>query len=460
MPSRETLIQRIGSFGEALDGATLSAPVIEALKVATLDSLGVILAGSSQPISRLVIEAFAGASGGPAATILCQPAGSTTMMVAALANGTMAHACDYDDASFSMWGHATAPVLPAALAVAETRDLPGRDFLAALALGLEVEKTLGLAIQPEHYTLGWHPTGTLGVFGAATGAAKALGLDREGIAAALGIAASRAAGIRANVGTMIKPLHAGFASRDGVEAALLASAGVRPNPKALEGADGFFQTHAPRHGDLESVTDRLGDPFEVLSPGLVYKLYPCCSDLHASIEAMLALRTEHRFGPEDVRRIRCGVTPIAANNAPYHDPRTPLEAKFSQEYVLAATLVRGHLGPDEFTTAAIQDPAIRAAVSRVDVFLAPELSGEDSVSFAAPAIVSVETMDGRVLQREVRQMRGHPGNPLSATDLTEKFVACATAVLGVARSHAVKALVMRLDTLPSIRELVTALASP
>lgn len=460
MPPRETLIHRIASFGEALDGATLATPLCEALKLAVLDSLGVMLAGSSQPISRTVIQAFAGVSGGPAATILCRSPGSTTMSVAALVNGTMAHACDYDDASFTMWGHATAPVLPAALAAAETRDLPGRDFLAALALGLEVEKALGSAIQPEHYQLGWHPTGTLGVFGAAVGAAKALGLERGRLAAALGIAASRAAGIRANVGTMIKPLHVGFAARDGVEAALLASLGVQPSPKALEGVDGFFQAYAPGHGDLEWITDRLGRPFEVLSPGLVYKLYPCCGDLHASVEALLSLRAEHRLGPEDVRRIRCGITPLAANNAPYHDPQTPLEAKFSQEYVLAAALVRGHLGLKEFTTAAIRDPAIRAALSRIDVVLAPELAGADAVSFATPAIVSIETMDGRLLQREVRHMRGHPENPLSAADLTDKFLMCATDVLGVARSHAVEALVMNLDKMPSIRQLVMALSSP
>lgn len=459
MSSGEMLIQRIGAFGEGLDGASLAAPVLEALKLATLDSIGVILAGSSQPISRTVVQTFAGVSGGPAATILCQPPGSTTMTAAALANGTMAHACDYDDASFSMWGHATAPVLPAALAAAETRDLPGRDFLAALALGLEVEKAMGLAAQPEHYTLGWHPTATLGVFGAAAGAAKALGLTREKIAAALGIAASRSAGIRANVGTMVKPLHAGFAARDGLEAALLASAGVHPSPTALEGPDGFFQAYAPGHGDLERVADGLGNPFEVLSPGLVYKLYPCCGDLHASIEALLALRTEHRLGPDDVRRIRCGVTLLAANNAPYRDPQTPLEAKFSQEYVLAAALVRGRLGLDEFTTAAIRDPAIRTVLSRVEVVPAPELAGPDSVSFASPAMLSIETRDGRVLRGEVRQMRGHPANPLSATDLREKFMSCAADVLGVVRSRAVRALVMKLDELPSIRELVAALSS-
>jgi 2-methylcitrate dehydratase PrpD len=455
-----TLIESLAEFSEGINSSVLSASVETALKVAVLDCLGVTIAGALEPVSRAVLRLVNQGPERQDATIIGHLPRASSIEAAALANGTMAHACDYDDSSFTMWGHATAPVLPAILAVAEMRDSSGRDVLVGLAVALEVEKALGLAVQPVHYKLGWHPTGTLGVFGATAGAAKLLSLDKMATEAAFGIAASRAAGVRANVGTMTKPLHVGFAARDGITAAMLASAGVTASTSALEGPNGFFSTYAPGTEDVRWIGQRLGSPFEVVSPGLVYKLYPCCADLHASIDAMLDLKQECLLEPNSVRRVRCGITPLAADNAPYRDPKTPLEAKFSQEYVLAAALVRGHLGLKEFTLDAINDRSIREVRRRVEVYVAPELSGPDSVQFASPAIVDVETSDGQRLRKLVRHMRGHPSNPLAASDLEDKFAACTEGILNSAVVRHVIETVRDLHALRSIRPLMAALGCP
>jgi 2-methylcitrate dehydratase PrpD len=416
-----------------------------------------MVAGASEPVSQAVVKVLNRGPQCQEATIIGQPPQSSSVEAAAFANGTMAHACDFDDSSFTMWGHATAPALPAILAVAEMRDASGSAVLGALTVSLEVEKALGLASQPAHYKLGWHPTGTLGVFGAAAGATKVMDLDRTATTAALGIAASRAAGVRANVGTMTKPLHVGFAAQDGVIAASLASAGVTASIRALEGPNGFFEVYAPGTEDVGWIAQRLGNPFEIVSPGLVYKLYPCCADLHASIDAILDLRQEHLLGPHRVRRIRCGITPLAADNAPYHDPKTPLEAKFSQEYVLAAALVRGRLGLKEFTPDTLHDPWIRDVLTRVEVYVAPELSGPDSVEFASPAVVDVETTEGRRMRKLVRHVRGRASRALTANELEDKFAACTEALLTPSVVRRVIETVRDLDALPSIRPLMKIL---
>jgi 2-methylcitrate dehydratase PrpD len=460
LPARPaaSAIERVAAGVASLRFDALDAATVSALKMAVLDCLAVMIAGADEDVSAAVGR-LAREAAPPEATIVRLP-GRVSAAAAALANGTMAHACDYDDSSFSMWGHATGPVLASVLAMAEQRNTGGRRLLAAVAAGLEVEKIFGLATQPGHYRIGWHPTGTLGVFGATAGAASAAGCDTATTGAALGIAASRAAGVRANVGTMVKPLHVGFAARDGVEATRLAELGVTSSATAFEGADGFLQCYAPGGSIADSILASFARPFEVIRPGLVYKLYPCCADLHASVDAILELRAEHGIAPAAVRRIRCGVTPLAAGNAPYPEPKTPLQAKFSQEYVLAAALVRGRLGLREFEPESLGDPAIDRVRRLVEARISPELSGADSVSFASPADVEIELMDGTRVRKLVRALRGHPDNPLSMADIEAKFSGCIDGRIDPARGARILDIVGDLDRLPSVRILGALLGEP
>ena len=458
MLATTNLESRIADWIFRLDARTLPSAVIEKLKLATLDTFAAMLSGVTEPVTQKVVAFVVEPDGRGEASIIGQRARARSVG-AALANGTMAHACDYDDSSWTMWGHPTAPVLAAVLAVAEQRNLSGIDLLSGIAVGLEIEKTLGLGCQPEHYNRGYHPTGSLGVFGAAAGAAKMLGLSPDQIRMGLGISASRAAALRGNSGTMTKPLHVGFAARDGVEAAALAGAGVTASPSAVSGALGFFDVCAPDHGDLDWIADRLGNPFDVIDPGLSPKLYPSCSETHSAVDAILAMRAEG-LKPGDVRKIRAGITPAARDGLVYSNPTTPLQAKFSQEYCLAAPLIRGKLGLAEFDLAVVQDPAIRAMIARVEVAVHPDLSGPDSVSFSSPAIVEVETHDGRTLRKLVREMKGHPKNPIPASDIEAKFIECGDRVLPRDMVRRALAKIQKLDQLASIKDLIDDLQPP
>ncbi len=446
----------IGEFVHALDHRALTDEVLAPLRLAALDCLACILSGRWEAVSLKAIEhATRQGQVGPASII--GHAARVTVEGAALANGTMGHACDYDDVSLTMWGHATAPVLPAVLAIAEARDLSGQDLLLAFLAGLEVEVRLGAAAAPVHYESGWHPTSAVGVFGAAIGAAKALGLERDGIGNAIGIAASRAAGLRENFGTMTKPLHVGFAARDGAEAALLAAAGVTGARHALDGTYGFLAVLAPGHRSPDALPGRLGKPFDIAEPGLAYKMYPSCSDTHPSVDAALALRERHGIEPETIRRVRAGVTPIVDANLTYHDPKTPLEGKFSLEFCIAAALARGRLGLAEFQSGVVEDSLIQRLIASIEVWYDPELRREGELTFCSPASLEIETEDGQSFRAVETSARGHPDKPMSRAELEAKFAECAETVLdGDATARAIE-IIGRLEAVASVRELTGAL---
>jgi 2-methylcitrate dehydratase PrpD len=452
--SGEPLARAVARFVAGLDGASLPTPVTAALTLAVMDCLASALAGAREPVSRKVLELAAGGLDGEAAVVGHRRRAAAAQ--AALVNGTMAHACDFDDTSEAMCGHPTAPTLPAILALAEARRRSGRDVLAALAAAIEVETKLGRAAAHEVYRKGWHATAAFGVLGAAAGAAKVLALGADGVAAALGIAASRAAGLRANIGSMTKPLHVGFAARDGVEAALLAEAGVTANVSALDGPCGFLATFAPGY-DASVAVGGLGSPFEVIDPGIAFKKYPSCWDTHAAVDAVLALKRAHGLAADGIAEIRCRLAPGMGADLAYREARTPLEGKFSMEFCLAAALVRGRLTPAEFVQDVVDDAAVRRLSGRVLRLVDPALADPDPRSFCAAARVEIDTAGGRTVERTVRHMRGHPRNPMSAAEFEEKFAACARGVLDAGRAQEALGLIAALATLPDVRPLMAAL---
>jgi 2-methylcitrate dehydratase PrpD len=449
------------SFSDALAGycvglqaSDLSGGVVERLRLAVLDGMASMLAGVNEPVARQVLDYVlaAGCAGGCSIIGYQQRLRATD---AALVNGTVAHACDYDDSSWTMWGHPTAPLLPAVLAAAEEHDASGSEVLVAFLAGLEVEKSLGIAMQPEHYRRGWHPTATLGLFGAVAGAGKILGLARGEFAQAFGLAASMTAGLRCNAGYGTKPLHTGFAARGGLEAATLARAGVTANPFAFEGNGGIFELYGQRHVDLETdALKRLGNPFEVEAPGLSPKLYPCCSDIHCAIDAVFDLRHRHGFTPAQILAIRCHVAPIAEPNVRRRDPKTPTEAKFSLNYCVASAVIRDDVSLGRFTDTALADPAVRAFMERVTAIADPLLAPGGTDSFSSPALVEIDLADGSTLQMHLREMRGHPDRPLVVSDYVAKFRQCAQPVLDRTHAEELAEALGRLESLPSIRGIM------
>jgi 2-methylcitrate dehydratase PrpD len=227
---------------------------------------------------------------------------------AALANGTAAHALDFDDMCFVSLAHPSAPLVPAVIAAGEIAGASGRAVLDAYIIGFEIQARLGRLMNPRHYQRGWHCTSTLGAISAAAGASRLFGLDAAATEHALAIAASSASGLKENFGTMVKPLHAGLAARDGVMAALLAKGGLTGSAKAIDGPQGYLRAFDSEGTDLANAVGDLGSRWEILDTGITVKLYPSCAGTHPTLDALLDLaRAAWLYGSRRrSHRGRCG----------------------------------------------------------------------------------------------------------------------------------------------------------
>lgn len=431
----------VATFVSAVD---VPAEAREAALRSVLDTVGVLLAGVGEPVVRAVATEFASAPG-PATLLGFGRRASAT--AAALVNGTAAHAIDYDDVHTHVRGHPSACVLPAALAAAEQCGLGGVELLDAYLIGVEVACRVGTAVGASR---SFHNTSTLGVLGAAAAAARALALDPGRTAAALGIAVSSAGGLRSNFGTMTKALHAGYAARDGLAAALLARAGVDAAPNALES---FVAAFGPG-----GAVGGLGEPWAIVTPGMAIKKYPCCNRGHRAVDGVLDIVRALDLAPEQVLavevRMPAGQVDADGRVGPmsYPRPRTGLEAKFSMPYVIAAAVVDRGLPMAAFT----DDGVHRHRVQELMALVRP-VNRDDADDHVD---VVLTCRDSRVGRRTVRFTRGDPrgGEPLGWAEVLAKYADCAGTVLppdAVARSAA---LVRDLDRLPDLTELTGTLA--
>ena len=421
--------------------------------VAVLDTVGVALAGASEPAS-LIVSTVVSAEGGDACAVF-GTVGRASMSGAALANGTAAHALDYDDMCFVSLAHPSAPLVPAVLAAGESEGLAGRDVLDAYVVGFEIEARLGALMNPRHYQRGWHCTSTLGTIGAAAAVSRLLRLDARAAGHALAIAASQASGLKENFGTMVKPLHAGLAARNGVLAALLARGGMTASELALDGPQGFLHAMDAEGTALADAIADLGSRWEILDTGITVKLYPSCAGTHPTLDAILHLRRRDGFLADDVERIEVDVDSIVPTILIYDRPTTGLEGKFSLPFCAAAAVAFGRVGTDTFEAATLTDPRVATLMPRVSMRV------DTALDRGAPALtharVHITLRDGRVLTQEARGARGYPENPASDTELDEKFMACARRALPEDGARRALGLLRSIDTLPDVRPLTAAL---
>ena len=444
---------RLARFGTA---CTVPEGARAAAASAFLDTVGVTLAGARDPAGRIVQQLVATESAGDC-VVLGTPhrAGAGG---AALANGTAAHALDFDDMCFVSLAHPSAPLVPAALAAAEVTRASGRAVLEAYAIGFEIEARLGRLMNPRHYERGWHCTSTLGTIGAAAAVSRLFGLDTPAAAHALAIAASMASGLKENFGSMVKPLHAGLAARNGVIAAGLAQAGMTATLQAFEGPQGFLRAFDSAGDALADAIADLGTRWEILETGITVKLYPSCAGTHPTIDTVLDLRREYGFTGADVERIDVDVDSITPTILIYPRPRSGLEAKFSMPFCAAAAAVCGRIGIDTFEDAALANPDLDALVPRVTMRVDPSFDG------AAPPLtqarVRVALRDGRLLERVACGARGYPERPPTREDLAAKFLSCATRALPEADALRALERLRSLETLDDARALTECLACP
>jgi 2-methylcitrate dehydratase PrpD len=318
-----------------------------------------------------------------------------------------------------------------------------------------VEGRLGRAMNPRHYQRGWHCTSTLGTIGAAAAASRLLGLAAAAAGHALAIAASEASGLKENFGTMVKPLHAGLAARNGVVAALLAQAGMTASGAAIDGPQGFLRVMDSEQPSLEAFAADLGTRWEIAETGITVKLYPSCAGTHPTLDALLDLRRQHGFDARDVEAIEIGVDPIVPTILLYDRPSSGLEGKFSMPFCAAAAVVRGQVGIDTFDTATLRDPAIVAMQSRVTMRV------DDTLDASAPSLtqarVTVRLLDGRVLTASANGARGYPERPPSDEELSAKFLSCATQTLSVSQADAALQMLREIESIQDMRTLTAQL---
>lgn len=447
----------------------LDAEVLKLSKRCLIDGLGVMLAGSEQP-GMAPLDGFITAEGGSGQSRLLGAAGRRVPATrAALWAGTAGHAMDWDDTQlaegpgrpYGLLMHPTVPPLAAALTVSdlvaaeEGRPVDGKRFLTAFNAGFEVACKIAEAINPDHYMRGFHTSGTIGTFAAAATAAKLLGLDAAGIARALGVAASMAAGIRAGFGTMTKPMHVGRAAENGVTAALLVRGGFTANEEALDGKWGYLAVAGPG-GDPALVRERFGKPFTMASPGISIKPYPSGVLTHPSMDALLFLLRDESIGPNDVERVTLRAGRNVLGPIRYRIAKTELEGKFSFAFLLSAIILRGRCGKAEFTDAFVASPDCQAMQERVETAFDQQI--EDMGWERIRSKVVVETKDGRTLERWADEnYRGSPHNPLSDEEVEGKFRDCAAGLLDDAKVGAALQAVWDCETLADAGTLLTLL---
>src|SRR4051812_22866401 len=443
----------------------LPADVVSATKLRVLDVIGLALAGAETPFGRSVRDAVVAMSAGAGAGS-CRILGtrdSTNVTMAAFANGAFSQALEYDDTHNESIVHMSSPSVAAALAIADTAQISGRDLITAIAVGNEISCRAGSVAPGQFHRRGFHPSGLFATFGVAYLAGRLLRLDAEGMARAAGICGSFASGILECWvdGTQTKFLHPGWSAQSGIVSAFLAAAGTTGPAQVFEGRWGLFATHlqddnAPKN--LARLTDALGTRWD--SRNSSFKPFPAAHVLHPYIDAILRIRHAHGVAPQDVASIDCPVAafiiPIVCE--PIDEKLTPASdshGRVSLQYSIAEAMTRGSLGKTAYSGANLRDPEILGLARRVRFNADPDFPGPGRFK----GTVTVTLKDGRTITEVEDYNRGSAENPMTDADLRAKFDENAAGFLDAAARDAVADAVNRLETLTDARALVDLVAN-
>jgi len=447
-----SLTEQLARFAAETRIEDIPAVIMLGSRDALMDTLGAAMAGTREEVCGIA-ERFVRETGARPEVSVWGKNIATSPLEAAFANGISAHALDFDDSIPTLRGHPSATMLAAALAVGEATHASGAAVLASHAIGLEIAGKLGRMLGDDHYHRGWHTSATVGVFSSATVAARLWGLDALGMQTAWGLAASQMSGLVRNFGTMTKPFHLGQTARAGVLSAWLARAGFTADTQIFDGPHNMQQTYAGADGiDLELLLKKLAQPWEMIEPGIAVKRWPCCYGNHRPITGLLALRAEHHIQADEIDSIE--VAFVEGNDAALISthPQTGLEAKFSIEYVAAATMIDGRITLDSFTDEMVQRPALRALMAKVRRARIPAAETPPGSVFVK---VAITTERGR-FETRVENPPGSRLEPMNESDRYEKFMDCAQRVLSSEQALTLHALIDGCVKLDDISILVRA----
>jgi 2-methylcitrate dehydratase PrpD len=441
----------IANFAGSLTLETVPQAAIDAAKRSIIDTLAVTVAGTRSRAGLSAIKAFASTASEGTASVWGTPC-TAHPSIAALVNGTMAHALDFDDVwadddGVVAWrGHPSVCVLPAVIAAAEMQGDSGAAVLLAYIIGVEICGKLGTAFGPELGRVGFHPTPVLGAFGAGAAVGHVLGIKGDAALMTLGLAATVASGLTRNFGTDTKPFHAGHAAQAGLQAALLAKEGFTANPEAV--TECLALHRGPSESQALTVLQTLGSVYDIVAPGLSIKKYPCCRFAHLPLDVVFTLLEKERVAAFNLETLTIRIQPGADDALLYREPRTGLEGKFSMEYALAAAVLDGHVTLGSFTDASVMRPEVRALMKRIKTEYKPE-PGVEAVAITASG-------EYRAIAQIVR---GDPANPLTRDELLQKCYQCLDGIVEKERISALISAVDKLETLRDVRELTSLLSS-
>jgi len=426
----------------------LPAAVRKEAQRTLLNWAGCAIGGSRHETVDIAISALAPFAGPGQATVLGRKE-RLDVLHASLMNGISSHIFDYDDTHLRTIIHPAGPVASAILALAEYQAVSGRDFPNALVLGAEVECRIGNAVWPNHYDIGWHITGTAGVFGSAAAVGKLLRLNEQQMVWALGLAASQPVGLREMFGTMTKSFSPGRAAQNGFTAALMASKNYTSSDQGIEASRGWANVLSTAHNYSE-ITEKLGQTYEISIN--TYKPFACGVVIHPTLDACIQLRNQYKLTADRIERVELKVHPLVLELTGKKTPQTGLEGKFSVYYAAAVALLQGAAGERQFSDKLAKDPAVVALRDRVVTTIDPAMGPEQ-------VRVIVTLKDGRKLEKYIDNVIGSVKNPMSDAALEAKFADLAQGVIPAAQARRVMDLCWGVEKLANAAEVAKAAAA-
>jgi 2-methylcitrate dehydratase PrpD len=442
-PSDSEVTRRLASWLVASRGADIPGPVRREAVRSLLNWVGCTVGGARHAAVDSALAALRPFAVREQASLLGRRV-RIDILHASLLNGIASHVCDFDDTHLKTIIHPAGPVASAILALGEHRHIGGDAFLHAFILGVEVECRIGNAVYPQHYDVGWHITGTAGVFGAAAACGKLLGLDETRMLWALGIAGTQSAGFREMFGTMCKPFHPGRAAQNGLTAALLAEQGFTSSERVLEAPRGFAHVMSTAR-DFAEITGGLGAHYEVSLNS--YKPFACGIVIHPAIDGCIQLAKEHGLKGDEIAAIALKVHPLVLELTGKKTPQVGLEGKFSVYHSAAVAIIHRAAGEREYSDEAVRDAKVIALRDKVAA-TADGAVREDEV------FVTITLADGRKLERHVEHAVGSLERPMSDNDLEAKFRGLAEGILPKKQTDRLIARCWEVEGLPDICDLV------
>ncbi|HVY20292.1 MAG TPA: MmgE/PrpD family protein [Bauldia sp.] len=445
------LTARLGEFLADISFSRIPSDAIPLVRDAFTDTVAVTMAGVAEPVTDITRRA-AMADGREGESRVCLSTLRASATASALISGTAAHALDFDDQSLS--GHPSAVLVPAILAEGEALDSSGEELVAAYVAGYEVWAEL-VARNSGYHSKGWHPTSVFGVLGAAAAVAVLQHLPAEKAATSLAIAGSLAAGLAVNFGTMTKPLHAGVAAQNGVLAARLAGRGLTAAADALENPKGFLHAFSPKSEPDRALPKDLGQNWHLLWQRLCVKKYPTCYFMHRSFDATVRMLAGRNIGAQDIAGIDVtmgkGQTAVLVNER----PRDGLEAKFSEQFAMAAAVVIGRMGIAEVSDAVVRRPDIQNFFPKVKLHAVDEYDPRDPVHSPTERVVVRLNNGGTIDSGPIASIKGHATDPLTTEELWAKFSECTAATHNDGERKRLFDLLQSVEKLKSPRSLPT-----